>query len=36
LLTAELERLGISDLPISRVPRWVRLKVDGEMNPPGV
>lgn len=36
LLTAELERLGLSDLPISRVPRWVRLKVDGEMNPPGV
>ncbi|HBQ25133.1 MAG TPA: hypothetical protein DD791_01945 [Syntrophomonas sp.] len=36
LLAAELERLGISDLPISRVPRWVRLKVDAEMNPPGV
>ena len=36
LLAAELKRLGISDLPISRVPRWVRLKVDGEMNPPGV
>lgn len=36
LLAAELKRLGISDLPVSRVPRWVRLKVNAEMNPPGV
>lgn len=36
LLAAELERLGIGDLPVSRVPRWVRLKVDAELNPPGV
>ncbi len=33
LLAAELERLGIGDLPVSRIPRWVRLKVDAEMNP---
>lgn len=33
LLAAELDRLGISDLPVSRIPRWVRLKVDSEMNP---
>jgi len=32
LLAAELERLGISDLPVSRIPRWVRLKVDAETN----
>ncbi len=35
-MAAELKRLGISDLPISKVPRWVRLKVDEEMNPPVV
>ena len=36
LLATELDRLGMSNLPVSRVPRWVRLKVDAEMNPPGV
>lgn len=33
LLVKELDRLGLSDLPVSRIPRWVRLKIDGEMNP---
>ncbi|MGI5911919.1 MAG: hypothetical protein ACOX6E_04965 [Syntrophomonadaceae bacterium] len=36
LLVAELKRLGIGELPVSKIPRLVRLKVDEQINFPGV
>ena len=32
LLIQELERLGIKNVPVSRLPRWVRVKVTEEMS----
>lgn len=35
LLVTELNRLGLGELPLSRIPRWIRLKVGEEMTTQG-